>query len=280
MATNYYQREQSASDGVISSDVVVFETIELAGVPFAKLGRQDTAKLILRLAKSARRLAPWIATSANGHVLSVCAGDPLQMARLRKADLVSCDGQPIVAISRMLSSQGLHERVATTDLIHDICAYSETIDFTIFLLGSTPTENASARRRLVESYPQLKIVGSTHGYHADHEWPGVIQEVNNLGPDLLVVSLGVPLEQAFYERYSDQLSRVGVIKTAGGLLNFLSGSNPRAPQWMQNAGFEWAFRLALEPRRLFRRYLYTNLHALYLLLSRKPVHDRVSLDVR
>ena len=69
-------------------------------------------------------------------------------------------------------------------------------------------------------------------------------------------------------RYRDRLRGVGVIKTSGGLFDFLSGKNPRAPSWMQNAGLEWAYRIYVEPQRLVGRYLMTNPHALFLLLTR------------
>jgi exopolysaccharide biosynthesis WecB/TagA/CpsF family protein len=67
--------------------------------------------------------------------------------------------------------------------------------------------------------------------------------------------------------YRQSLGNVGIIKTSGGLFDFLSGNNRRAPAWMQAAGLEWLHRLAIEPRRLLLRYLMTNPHALYLLLA-------------
>jgi UDP-N-acetyl-D-mannosaminuronic acid transferase (WecB/TagA/CpsF family) len=85
--------------------------------------------------------------------------------------------------------------------------------------------------------------------------------------------MGAPREQIFALRHRHQLTRVGIIKTSGGLFDFLSEKNRRAPMWMQQAGLEWLFRLALEPRRLFGRYLLTNPHALYLLVARRaPLH--------
>ena len=66
----------------------------------------------------------------------------------------------------------------------------------------------------------------------------------------------------------ERLTGIGVIKTSGGLFDFLSGERSRAPSWMQAAGFEWLYRMLLEPRRLFVRYAVTNPHAAYLLLTR------------
>ena len=89
----------------------------------------------------------------------------------------------------------------------------------------------------------------------------------------LWVALGVPYEQAFVAEFSPRLTKVGVIKTCGGLFNFLSGSRARAPEWMQNAGLEWAWRIWLEPRRMFWRYLTTNPRALYLLFNQSRPSD-------
>jgi N-acetylglucosaminyldiphosphoundecaprenol N-acetyl-beta-D-mannosaminyltransferase len=79
--------------------------------------------------------------------------------------------------------------------------------------------------------------------------------------------MGVPREIVFSTQYASKLTNVGLIKTSGGLFDFLSGKNSRAPLWIQAVGLEWMYRLSLEPRRLLRRYARTNLHAAYLLLA-------------
>src|SRR5207249_11270471 len=98
--------------------------------------------------------------------------------------------------------------------------------------------------------------------------------------DNLWGALAVPYDQAFVEEFTPDPSSVGVIKTSGGLFNFLSRSRARAPLGMQHAGLEWAWRVWLEPRRLFWRYLTTNPRALYLLFSnsRPQVTDRNERD--
>ena len=105
------------------------------------------------------------------------------------------------------------------------------------------------------------MVSAAHAPH-DHANHGAIRASNALAPDYLWVALGIPYEPAFVEEFTPGLSNVGVIKTSGGLFNFLSGSRARAPLWMQHAGLEWAWRILLEPRHLFRRYLTTNPSAL------------------
>jgi exopolysaccharide biosynthesis WecB/TagA/CpsF family protein len=137
------------------------------------------------------------------------------------------------------------------------------------MLGASEAENAAAVDNVRKLYPDLKIVGSSHGYLRGDALKAKVEEINALAPDYLWVALGVPYEQAFVEEFTPHLTNVGLIKTAGGLFNFLSGSRTRAPKWMQAIGLEWAWRTLLEPRRLFWRYLTTNPRALYLLFTRK-----------
>ena len=80
--------------------------------------------------------------------------------------------------------------------------------------------------------------------------------------------MGIPKEQEFVSRNINNLKGVGVIKTSGGLFDFLSGKNKRAPLWMQKLGLEWAYRIGQEPSRLVFRYLITNPIALKLLITK------------
>jgi N-acetylglucosaminyldiphosphoundecaprenol N-acetyl-beta-D-mannosaminyltransferase len=95
----------------------------------------------------------------------------------------------------------------------------------------------------------------------------VVERINAAQPDILWVGMGAPSELAFAMRNRERLRNVGIIKTSGGLFDFLSGKNRRAPKWMQAAGLEWAFRTWLQPRRLTGRYMMTNPHAVCLLLT-------------
>ena len=115
----------------------------------------------------------------------------------------------------------------------------------------------------------LKIAGYNSGYlRRDGDEERIIADINHAQPDILWLGLGAPAEQSFAARNRDKLHGVGLIKTSGGLFDFVSGRNTRAPAWMQRLGLEWAYRIYLEPRRLAGRYLMTNPHAIFLLLTR------------
>jgi exopolysaccharide biosynthesis WecB/TagA/CpsF family protein len=99
-----------------------------------------------------------------------------------------------------------------------------------------------------------------------------VRAINRLGPDIVWLAMGVPREQEFYMRFAHAMPRVGLIKTSGGLFNFLSASARRAPQWMQDRGLEWVYRMGQDPRRLMLRYLTTSPHAALLMLTRRNRH--------
>src|SRR6202034_3152779 len=162
----------------------------------------------------------------------------------------------------------LPERVATTDLFHVVARKVAAAGLTFYMFGADEGENAAAVANVREMYPDLKIVGHSHGYLRGDALRAKVAEINALAPDYLWVALGVPYEQAFVEEFTPQLTDVGVIKTAGGFFTFLSASRPRARRCLQAAGLEWAWRTWLEPRRLFWRYLTTNRRALYLLFNK------------
>lgn len=249
--------------------------ITVGGLRMAALDLEATADFMIEATDPRHRIGrPLYLTSANGEVLARCSTEPQTERLFRAADLINADGQPLVAASKLQSWFPLPERVATTDLFHIVARKAEAAGRSFYMLGASEEENDAAVRRVQNLYPKLRIVGHSHGYLHGDALRAKVEEINALAPDCLWVALGVPSEQAFVEEYTPLLTNVGVIKTSGGLFNFLSGSRSRAPQWMQRIGLEWAWRTWLEPRRLFWRYLTTNPRAIYLLFSRNRPFNR------
>jgi len=249
--------------------------ITLGGLRLAVLDLEQTADFMIDMVFPQRRVPrPLYLTSANGEVLARCSTEPMTDRLFRAADLINADGQPLVTVSRFKSSTPLPERVATTDLFHVVALKAQAAGLTFYMFGADEAENAAAVANVQKKYPALRIVGRSHGYLKGDALRTKVDEINARAPNYLWVALGVPYEQAFVEEFTPRLTNVGVIKTAGGLFNFLSGSRPRAPLWMQRIGLEWAWRIWLEPRRLFWRYLTTNPRALYLLFNNSRSNDR------
>lgn len=240
--------------------------IIVGGVPIAVIDRAASADWMVRAARERPRgTSPLFLTSANGEVLARAASDQDFARMLAEADQIVADGQPLVMASRLRCRTALPERVATTDLFHDVARRAEAEGLSFYLFGASPEENARAVQGVRARYPRLIIAGACHGYLTGEALDAKLAEIDALAPDILWLGLGVPNEHRFVQRHRAALCHVGVIKTSGGLFNFLSGTRPRAPLWMQKASLEWAWRVWLEPRRLFWRYAITNPVALYLM---------------
>lgn len=244
-------------------------TSTVGGMKTARLDRVETVRLMEDAI--AGRLPdlqqPLVMTSNNGQVLSEYASSGYVRKLFHYADVISADGQPMVSVSRMMSSNPLPERVATTDLFDDASLMLPE-GTTYFMFGATPEEIERAAAAVRRRYPRVRLVGYSHGYLDDEAKEALLQQLEELRPDILWIGLGAPREQEFIMSNLERLQSVKIVKTSGGLFNFVSGKNRRAPQWMQRMGIEWLYRVMLEPRRLVVRYLITNPHSLYLLMTR------------
>jgi exopolysaccharide biosynthesis WecB/TagA/CpsF family protein len=212
--------------------------------------------------------APLFLTSANGNVVSRYARDQEFRRQVDSADAIDADGQPLVVASRWMTRTPIPERAATTDLFHDVGARGAKHGLRIYLLGGTEEVNITASVVALQRHPGLVLAGRRDGYFSREEEDAVVARINAARPDILWVGLGVPFEHAFVMRNRHRLTGVGIIKTCGGLFDFIAGRHQRAPQWMQDHSLEWAYRVWREPQRLFWRYATTNVHALMLLALR------------
>lgn len=250
-------------------DPAALPAVTVGGLPIKVAWRAETAALMLRVSRHrSGRAKPPFFTSANGEVLARVHRDPAVAALFGEADHIVADGQALVLASRLVCREPLPERVATTDLFHDVARLAQESGQSFYLFGASEDEIQRAVANVRRLYPRLAVTGACHGYLQGRELELKLDEINTLAPDILWLGLGVPREQRFVVEHGPRLTNVGLIKTAGGLFNFLSGRNRRAPAWMQQAGIEWLWRICLEPRRLFWRYLSTNPLALYLIATR------------
>jgi exopolysaccharide biosynthesis WecB/TagA/CpsF family protein len=197
-------------------------------------------------------------TSANGEVIARYRSNRAFAKLIDDADLVSADGQPLVFASKIFGKAALPERVATTDLYDRVAERAERAGVTFYLFGATEEINRKTWEMTRSRYPNLRIVGRSHGYLTGAKLEAKIEEINALAPDILWLAMGVPTEQRFVDRWALRLKNIGLIKTSGGLFDFYSGAKPRAPKLVQMLGLEWAYRVLIEPRRLFWRYAVTN----------------------
>jgi N-acetylglucosaminyldiphosphoundecaprenol N-acetyl-beta-D-mannosaminyltransferase len=194
----------------------------------------------------------------NAHVVNQSRATPGLGGALRRADLVYCDGYGVRLAARVLNLPVPH-RMTGADWIWGLATLCELTGQSIYLLGSEPPIAREAAARLRRSYPQLDVVGAHHGYfdldspHNDR----VIEDISAHKPQIVLVGMGTPKQELWVDRYAAQLGGA-VVWTVGALFDYVSGHTPRAPRWLADNGLEWIFRLAIEPTRMWRRYLIGN----------------------
>jgi N-acetylglucosaminyldiphosphoundecaprenol N-acetyl-beta-D-mannosaminyltransferase len=194
----------------------------------------------------------------NAHVVNQSRALPELHETLRAADLVYCDGYGVRLAARVLHAPVPH-RMTGADWVWGLAALCETAGQSLYLLGSDPPIAREAAARLQRWYPRLTVAGSHHGYfeldsvHNER----VIEDINAHAPDIVLVGMGTPKQELWIERYGDRV-HADVLWTVGALLDYIAGRVPRAPRWLADNGLEWIFRLAIEPHRMWRRYLLGN----------------------
>ncbi|MGC9328699.1 MAG: exopolysaccharide biosynthesis polyprenyl glycosylphosphotransferase, partial [Candidatus Hinthialibacter sp.] len=152
----------------------------------------------------------------------------------------------------------LPERLNANDLLPQFCRRAEEKGHRIFLLGGEDGIAEKTKDDLLSKYPQLQIVGCHSGFFSERESDVVIEKIREAKPDILIVGMGAPKQELWIRRHLKELD-VPVAWGVGGLLDYSAKGLRRAPSWMRKSGLEWFWRLCLEPRRLWRRYILGNI---------------------
>jgi N-acetylglucosaminyldiphosphoundecaprenol N-acetyl-beta-D-mannosaminyltransferase len=215
------------------------------------------------MGEAARRCEAYVSTRAGAQHMAVNAAKLVAMRRdeaLRRlvddCDLVTADGQAVVWASRLLGDP-LPTRVAGIDLMLELLAVAGRRGYRVYFLGAQADVLDRAIARLRALHPRLIVAGSRDGYFSAAEEPSVVAAIRAARPDLPFVAMSTPRKEYFLGRWGPELA-VPFSMGVGGAIDVVAGVTKRAPRLLQRLGLEWAFRLAQEPRRLFRRYLVTN----------------------
>ncbi len=175
---------------------------------------------------------------------------------VNSSDLVLGDGIGI-KIGAKLTKQAIKENVNGTDLFPRLCEHLSKNEQRLYLLGSKEGIPERVRDWIEKTHPGVKVVGVRNGFFQASENDEVCEQIRNSEADLLLVAQGAPRQETWIRDNMDALG-VSVAIGVGGLFDFYSGQNKRAPLWMREAGLEWVYRLILEPRRMFKRYILGN----------------------
>jgi N-acetylglucosaminyldiphosphoundecaprenol N-acetyl-beta-D-mannosaminyltransferase len=226
--------------------------VVVLGVPF---DRMTLASAVDSIESMIAQGGSHYVVTPNVDFLVKARRDPELLRILCGADLVLCDGKPIVWASRWLGDP-LPGRVAGSDLLPCLLQRAVLLGWRIFLLGAGPGVAAEAARRISRAHPSLPEVS----YFSPPFRPlsdmidvDIADRVRAAKPHIVLVCFGCPKQEKWIARNS-ALLEVPVMIGAGGTIDFMAGRIARAPEWMRQGGCEWLFRLIQEPRRLFMRY--------------------------
>jgi len=232
-------------------------TVTVLGVPLALTDYEGTLDWI-DVAVSARELG--YVCVCNVHTVMASNEDTELRRALLSSSMNLPDGQPLVWAINALGNS-LEGRVYGPELMARACARATRGSHRFYLYGG---RNQGALVQLAlnlrQRYPGAKIVGGYSPPHrplTDEEDEAVVDEINRTEADVVWVGIGVPKQEKWMARMRERLT-APVLVGVGAAVDFHAGLVPQAPGWLQEAGMEWAYRLAHEPRRLWRRYMRYN----------------------
>ena len=204
---------------------------------------------------------------ANVHMLCEAKRDKKFLEVINNAGIVTPDGVPLIWGLRLL--YGIRQkRIAGMDLFPDLLQTAVTNHLPVYFYGSDHETLHATEIYLEELFPDLIIAGMyspPFRIQTKEEEIEIVDKINASGARLIFVVLGCPKQEKWMAGMKGKIN--GVMIGVGGALSVMIGKQSRAPKWMQQSGLEWLFRLACEPRRLFKRYAVTNSFFIYILLK-------------
>jgi N-acetylglucosaminyldiphosphoundecaprenol N-acetyl-beta-D-mannosaminyltransferase len=242
--------------------------VTLLGVGIVDLPASEIVSSVLNTVIAGER---GVFVYINIYALNLAQSLPWFRDFLNNAALAYCDGFGVLLGAR-LAGYSLSHRSTPPDWISKLAAECASKSIRIFLLGGRPGVAERAASSLTIEHPGLQVCGVHHGYfdvtQGSSDNQGLIRAINEKEADLLLVGMGMPLQEKWLEENWSQL-KTRVALPVGALLDYLSGEKRRPPGWMAKHGLEWVGRLYLEPSRLWKRYLLGIPHFYYLILRQK-----------
>jgi len=243
------------------------DSLEILGVRVDRVGMDETLRRVERFIEER---TPHRVATINLDTLRHAQSCPGFRQALNAADLVLADGMPLLWASR-LRRRPLKERVTGVDVADRCAGLAAAKGYRVFFLGAGPGVAQSAARVLQERYPGLEVAGAytpPMGEFSEEDELKIFEAIAAAKPDILLVALPTPRLELWNHANIRRLN-VPVVFGVGAALDMLSNTVPRAPRWMQRSGLEWFFRLLVDPRRLWKRYLvHDTTFVLRILISR------------
>lgn len=234
--------------------MVTIPVKSLFGVQFSDLSRKQLLDVIDDFVQ--RGVGGYVVTPNVDHCCLIDT-EPEFRSAYERARLVLVDGTPVLWAAHLLG-QALKEKLSGSDLIHWVSELAAKRGYRVYLLGSTEETLRHARAKLMKTYPGINIVGmaspvvSLPDFDAQ-QGEQILSEIAAVQTQICFVGLGTPKQELWCHHFVGETAPLFLC--IGAAMDFVSGSQRRAPRLMQRAGLEWFWRLAHNPRRFWKRYL-------------------------
>jgi N-acetylglucosaminyldiphosphoundecaprenol N-acetyl-beta-D-mannosaminyltransferase len=233
--------------------------VSFGKAPVDRVTMKSASEWLARVLDGPRGM-PHLIMGPNAFLVTLAESDPRFAEALAHASLCLPDGMSVVWGSRLLGKP-IPERVPGGEFMEAMCALAARKSKSIYFLGGLPGAARRAAEVLAARYPGLVVAGADcpdKGFERDPEASkAVLDRIRMARPDLLCVAFGAPKQEIWMLDHCLGLP-IGAALSVGAAFDTTAGLRKRAPQWTHAIGAEWLYRLALEPRRLWRRYLLGN----------------------
>lgn len=268
MAAITFPRSNGKSEPVDNPDPV--SAYRVCGV---RVDAHQVPSAVAALIDSRRDKTPLAVHLVNAGTLSLARHDRDLTELLNRADLNLPDGMPLVWLARKrLGLTHMTDRCYGPDLMLALLDEGRAHGIRHYFYGSSPEVVEELATRMRARFPGLEVVGvESPPFRAlsAEESDALVERVRSAGADVVWVGLGTPKQDVFVDSYRDKLG--AALVAVGAAFDFHAGAKKQAPRWVQRIGMEWAFRLLVEPGRLWKRYLVGNTQFVWGVLRDKPV---------
>lgn len=240
--------------------------VEIIGVPISAVNMESCLNFIN---SNFSQIKGEYVCASNVHT-TVMAHEDTEYLKAQSESVLSLpDGKPLSVVGRKKGFDHM-EKVTGTHFMQNTFTDSRFQGKKHYFYGTTSDTLKTMEKQLRADYPELKICGcepSIFRELSDEEVDELAERINASEADFIWVAIGAPRQELLMHRLKGKVN--GLMTGVGGAFNILAGIVNDAPQWMQNAGLEWLYRLLKEPKRLFKRYVVTNTKFLWYLLGKR-----------
>lgn len=216
----------------------------------------DKRTILNKVVKWAEEEIPRTITYVNAHCINLSYENLEYRDVINQADLVYSDGISVVWASQFLWGCRL-DKITGREWIFDLCELLIANNLRLYILAGAPNIAQRASENLKDRWPALIIIGTSDGYFKQKSNDQILEEINSSKPDILLVGMGSPQQEFWISKHRDQIN-VPICWAVGALFDNVAGVEPSVPAWMNKLALEWLWRLFIDPKGKWKRYVLGN----------------------